>query len=214
VAVGRRRLTPVRGVVKATEQATRRQGVLPTLSSWVRLVDSERWDEGDEHQNPPTQRTVEGECGWLTAALDWIEAQRWVDEFAKDLSDIMADMNHEMGVEPDSATRPTCTKCGWEMEGQGDYEKELHRYSWYRCIGCAHTITTAAELDRASRSAEDLVTLKYAAKVLEKPFSTLRRWKQAGWIAPRGNDQRGEIFSINAIRIVAQTVEPGKKRVA
>lgn len=180
----------------------RRQGILPTLSAWVRDVDSAMWDEGDEHQNPPTQRTVAGECEWLTSQLDWIEAQPWVRELEDDLVRMLADIQLACGVKP--AKPLECPACGWEMQGQGDYQAELKRYPWYRCTGCPQTITTAAELDRVSKRAEDYVALKYAAKVLEIPYATLRTWKARGLVRAVGRDARGDVFSLAALSAMAR----------
>lgn len=182
-----------------------RQGILPTLSSWVRDVDAAMWDSGDEHQNPPTQRTVAGECGWLAENADWIQKQKWLGDILVDLTKMLEDINRACGVKPEQPL--ACPACGWEMQGQGDYQAELKRHPWYRCTGCPQTITTAAELDRVSKRAEDYVTLKYAAKVLEVPYATLRTWKARKWIIPLGRDSRGDIFSLTVLSSLARRID-------
>lgn len=192
-----------------------RLGILPYLQMWQMLVFGELEDSGhhpDRCCPNSIDHTIAGEIAWLITHLTQI--LDWHDDFPADIRRMRNRLRHELRIRPERATSADCPKCGWEMDGQGDYEKELRRYPWYRCRGCAHTITTAAELDSAARAATDLVTLKYAAKELGKPFSTLRRWKQAGWILARGKDRRGEIYSLNAIRIVSQSVEPGKRHTA
>jgi hypothetical protein len=199
---------PVRGDYDLDRRAGgRRQGVLPTLAAWTRLVDGELWDEAREHDPLAETPTVASECGFLLTHLEWIVEQQWANEIADDVRRIRLDLMHAVGER--DAEKFSCETCGWEMEPQGDYDQELKRYPWYRCTGCHATLTTAAEVDRLSADAADYVTLKYAAKQLGKDWATLRSWKKQGWIKPVGRDQRGSIYSLNAIRGVSISIQKG-----
>lgn len=187
-----------------------RLGVIPYVQLWQMLVYGELIDIGKRPTNcciDTDDHTLAGECQWL---------DRWLPEtidMHPDFPGAIRKVHRRLEVA--CCIPPTapfvCPKCGWEMFGQGDYDPELKRHPWYKCSGCPHTLTTAAEVAKVQASAEDYVTLKYAAEQVDKPFSTLRRWKQAGWITPQGRDQRGEIFSLAAIRRVATSVENGRR---
>ena len=194
-----------------TEPASRRQGVLPTLSSWVRDVDSARWDDGDEHQSPPTQRTVTGECGWLVESLDWITEQPWLPDMATDIRRIRDDLRAVTRDHSITREAKPCPQCGWNMVGRGEYDTKRNRHPWYQCTGCDMTLTTAAEIDRLHAQARDYVTLRHAAGVLGRPLETLRHWRKQGWVTPRGRDERGDLYSLAALKITAQSVRNGKR---
>jgi hypothetical protein len=188
----------------------RRQGILPTLSSWVRLVDGERWDEGDEHQNPPTQRTVEGECGWLTEGLDWITEQKWANELEQDLQRMVADMRRACGESPEVPL--TCSKCRWLVEPRDGG-------AWYVCTGCNWTWTMANEIDRLLQAQTDIMdaaTLPEIAANVGRPVSTVKEWKARGWLLPVGKTKRGYVYDVKAAQRVAESVkvERGKRRIA
>lgn len=221
--------------------AARRRGILPTLSSWVLMVDEDLdgtagyvspWVReaccgacfvvfagqsethgccvGSLRPHPWGDRTVSGECSYLLSHLDWIVDQQWSDEIAADVKKMAADLRRETRQPIEEAPLP-CLYCGWQMQGMGDFDTERHRYPWYRCTGCRKSITTQAELDRVQRKANDTVTLRYAAEELSRPFSTLREWKQRGWIQPLGKDSRGHVYSLAAIRKVGDSVRNGQR---
>ena len=72
--------------------ADRLVSVLGTLASWARLVREDRelaW---------PDRVTVMSERRTLTAQLDWIAAQAWIDEFASELKDVLAQLRAVNGT--------------------------------------------------------------------------------------------------------------------
>ena len=176
----------------------RRQGILPTLSSWVRLVDSEMWDEGDEHQNPPTQRTVAGECAWLASQLEWIEAQRWVGEIEEDLARMLADMLRACGVKPEPVYR--CPNCR-------DLVRPEDKGAWYRCLGCGQTWAMHNEINRLLAQQANTMTLKACAEDVGRPKSSLEEWRARGLINPVAKDDRGRfLFDVECVRRISETV--------
>jgi hypothetical protein len=82
----------------------RRQGVLPTLACWVRLVDGELWDDGIEHDPPADNPTVTTECGFLLTHIDWIGEQQWLGEITDDIAAMLDDVRHATGWRPDPNT--------------------------------------------------------------------------------------------------------------
>lgn len=185
--------------------AIQRLGILPHLQLWQMLVFGELSDIG---KTPPRccidtdDHTVAGECGWL---------DRWLPETVNlhpDFPAVIRKLHRRLEVACRIPVTPPriCPDCGWEMLGQGDYDNELQRYPWYKCMGCPNTLTTAAELARTEKSAEDFVTLRYAAELLGKPYATLRTWKHRGFIRSIGKDARGNIYSFQAVARVAESM--------
>lgn len=132
----------------------RRQGILPTLGSWVSCAAGEMHDADQWHQTPadPDQLlftaspsgeirvtrsgpTVATEARWLADHLDWIATQQWVTELAADLRDIVVDL----------------AALGVTLEGPDH-----------------HATGTIAEL----------------ADALDIPAATLRSWVTRGWLTP------------------------------
>lgn len=96
----------------ARRMGSRRQGILPTLASWVSLAAGEMHDAGAWHTTPadPDQivwvvtpdgdthatkpgPTVTTEAGWLRRHLDWIAGQQWVTELAGEVHDIVTGLD-------------------------------------------------------------------------------------------------------------------------
>lgn len=100
----------------ARRLGARRQGILPTLASWVSLAVGEMHDAGEWHSPPadPDQvvwvvesdgtthatkpgPSVASEAGWLHRHLDWIVEQQWAPDLADELRRIMRDLN-QLGI--------------------------------------------------------------------------------------------------------------------
>jgi len=77
----------------------RRAGVLPTLTSWVVLVESEMLDLSVQHADPlpAAEATVTSQAGWLSRHLDWIGGQQYVRELFTDVADLVADLTRLVG---------------------------------------------------------------------------------------------------------------------
>ena len=95
----------------ARRMGARRQGILPTLASWVGLAVEEMHLLGVWHRTPtdpdqivwvvgsdgiahPTKPgpSVASEAGWLACHLDWITGQQWVVELAAEVRRIVLDL--------------------------------------------------------------------------------------------------------------------------
>lgn len=171
-----------------TSPGTREQGVLPTLSQWVREVDSARWDDGDEHLNPPTQRTVPGECGWLIESLDWIVEQPWFSEFAQDLASIRRDLKSAIRDYGMQDLRLACTHCGWpEIEA-------MSGGTWYRCKGCERSWPRAELSKMAERKRPR--ALKRCAEYLNVPHRTLRYLVAEGRLKHVARDGNANLYNV------------------
>ena len=142
----------------------RRQGVLPTLASWSRLVDSELWDEGREHTPPSDSPTIAGECGFLLEHLRWAEDHRWFDELAADVAGIHRDLMRAVREPDPIALVCTIPGCGWGVINEGPY---------FRCTGCGKTTSPLeayrmAEKKRPKTIRECAVQLNVSVRTLRK----------------------------------------------
>ena len=138
----------------ARRLGARRQGILPTLASWVSLAVGEMHDAGEWH-TPPTDPdqivwavtpdgtttatkpgpTVATEAGWLHRHLDWIVEQQWAPDLADELRRIMRDLE-QLGI---------------------NFEGPDHRATG---------------------------TVRELAEQLDIPQQTIRDWVRKGWLVP------------------------------
>lgn len=160
----------------ARRMGARRQGILPTLGSWVSLASGEMHDAGEWHTPPADPDlavwvvaadgtthlskpgpTVASEAGWLHRHLEWILGQQWVIELADEVRQIVLDLE-ALGV---------------GIEGPD-----------HRATG------TVSEL----------------AEHLDIPQQTIRDWIRKGWLHPIKADRpavyvRHEIVSLRTTRV-------------
>lgn len=96
--------------------------VLAILESWARLIREER-----QLQPCKRQATVTSEAGTILAHLDWISAQPWIDELARELREVKAALHSAIG---DHAPRPVgrCPVVHPDAEGACDGALYQDRY--------------------------------------------------------------------------------------
>lgn len=165
----------------------RRQGVLPTLSSWVRLVDSELWDLNIEHEAPADAPTVAGECAWLRSFTHWISQQQWLDEIEADITGMLRDIREVTGEDDKLAGKLFCIRpgCGWEVT-------ERYGGEAYVCKGCGNT-WGRLELHRMAER-QKLKPLVECANLAGVSDKTLRRYKAQGVLKVAGRQGKTELF--------------------
>jgi hypothetical protein len=142
----------------------RRQGVLPTLASEVRLVDAELWDHGIEHDPPSTTPSVATECAFLLVHLDWIVTQQWADEVATVVRGIWQDLRQAVGDRDPLTLVCNVPGCGWGVADLGDY---------FRCSGCGKT-TGRLEAHKYAIKMQPK-TIRQCADQLKVSVRTLRK---------------------------------------
>lgn len=171
----------------------RRQGVLPTLASWVRLVDGELWDADQDHQPPSDYTTILSETGFLLTHIDWIGDQQWADEFVRDLCGIVRDL--KQATHQPEPERYSCTRCGWDIQ-------EMDRGAWYRCVGCSQR-WTRIELHRMAERKQPR-TLKQIAELVGISVSTLRAARNERKFRPVARDGKAELFDLQEVAASVQ----------
>lgn len=182
----------------------RRQGILPNLASWVRLVDGEMWDEDIQHSAPSDRPTVATECAWLLGQIEWILRQQWADELAADLAGMFDDVKAATGWSKSQPER--CPKCGWTVEARDDG-------AWWSCTGCPMTWAREAEISKFVADQDYAKTLRHCAAEVGRPVSSLKEWRARGWITPVATDPRGvQLYDVRKVEEVNGRVVPGRPR--
>lgn len=172
----------------------RRQGVLPTLASWVRLVDGELWDESVEHEPPSDAPTVTTECGWLLDHADWIVDQQWAVEIADECAAILRDIRAAIG-EFDVKNQLACMHCGWDVH-------EANGGDYFRCSGCSKT-WGRIELHRMAERKKPK-TLKQCAATIGVSVRTLRYARADGAFKPVAREGSTDLFDLQQVAASVQ----------
>jgi len=151
----------------------------------------------------PQPATPTALCQWLAAHAEPITA-RWPappTDFAGAIGRMHHDLERACGIRPDPAYH--CPVCGWTIEARDDQ-------AWWSCTGCRRTWTSAAEIDRLLAEQADSRTLPQIAAEVGRPPDTLRGWKMRGLIAPVGRRNGMAVYSLIAVRRVAESIRAGR----
>jgi excisionase family DNA binding protein len=167
----------------------RRQGVLPTLVSWTRLVDGELWDEGVEHEPPADGPTVASECAFLLAHVAWVDEQQWANEIEDDTAAMLRDMRKAVGELEVKKARLTCLQpgCGWDVEEEAGREV-------FRCTGCGRKWGRIELHNMAERKKPK--TVKQIATLLGVSVRTIRYAIADGKLRPIARDGSADLFDL------------------
>lgn len=214
----------------------RRQGILPTLVAWVRLVDGEMWDQGVDHDPPGAQiacsghcvivdpapsaqgpctdnldrhtlpATVAGECSWLCGHLAWIMTRTWVDELAAELERILKDIRRACGDASVDETL-TCLK-----DGCGWAVEEISGGAWFRCRGCGSAWSRMELHKRAERKKP--ISLAECARRAGVTERTLHNYRADGRITPTTRRGRRDLYDLDEVMTATMSLRYRQKRTA
>lgn len=195
----------LRGIVVAKEPARFREGVLPFLVQWTRLIDGELWDEEVEHDPPAEVPTVSGECDFLLAQFDWISKQPWWLEFYAEVKQRHRQLADATHTRP-SRTRLVCIDplCGWDVvavPGAGG-----RRY--FRCTGCGEAWSDL-EIDRMAKRKRPR-TLTECAKITGVSVRSLRTAVAQRTLRPARREANTDYFNLDDVVIVAAQIIKGR----
>lgn len=166
----------------------RRQGVLPQLWLWCRMVESEALESCAQLPDDlPEHPDVASCCSWLDAMADWSSTQPWFPEMAEDLTSLSRMLQDAIG-DP----RPYIPRHR-KPEGCGDrfrpVRDESGAVAFYECAGCGATLNPWARLPDAEKDA-GLVGLAELARRLGVPYDTAHTWLNRGQITPAVTEPR------------------------
>lgn len=184
--------TYIDGMGRATRAgADHRQGLIPDLYQWCKLVDGEARNAGLTPTDLPDPVTLTGVTGWLHRHLDWALTQPWSRDLARDIDWWWRRVRHLTGER--DPYQPRCTFCLFpylEVEG-----------GWWKCQGCG----TEKSIDTGLKQiAQPLVTISQAAALTGTPRGTLKQWAADGRIIPIGNTTPA-IYRLGDLLAVADT---------
>lgn len=178
--------------------------ILDTLHTWARVVREERGFTGQH------AATVSGERDTLARSLDWIAAQPWIDEFYRDIHDLMAALRSANGHRPDRPlSRCPAIVGGHYCAGQVWLHDELQpvwrRYTdrcsrdWEQapgaavCDTCGSSWVTPADKARLQRMVAD------AARELSRPHTDDGR----PMLTAQELVERAIVSSVSNVRVIA-----------
>lgn len=148
-----------------------RQGLVPDLYQWAKLVDAEARETGYEPIDLPDGLTLTIVVDWLDPWTDWAHAQPFGHTFARDIDWWWRHLRTLAGERDDY--QPRCTACHFPIaEAAGGI---------WQCAGCRNETSLDAGLRRL---AEPLVTLTQASALTGIPLTTLKRRVAAGTLLP------------------------------
>lgn len=174
--------------------ADHRQGLIPDLYQWCKLIDTEARDAGLEPRPLPHPPTLSSVTGWLHAHLDWaLVGSAWAG-FVRDVDWWWRRVRHLTGER--DPYQPRCTLCLFPyIETEG---------GWWQCQGCG----TEKSIDTGLKQlAEPLVTLAQAAALTGTPLSTLKSQVSRGSLLPVSDaSARPATFRLADVRPKAKDV--------
>lgn len=148
-----------------------RQGLLPDLYQWARLIEAEAMESSPEVPDElPEDVSLASVAAWLLTHLDWALTQRWSVELVADVDWWWRRLRHLAGER--DAYQPRCPRCMFPIEPVISAVDERTPGMW-RCVGCGTETSVDAGLKRL---AEPVVTTGEAAAILGVTDRTVRYW--------------------------------------
>ncbi len=202
----------------------RRQGVLPTLSQWCRLVDAELWDAGIEHPEyglepcgqlcwlaPVAARNDHrhGPCSeqphqhWTRPTVadecGWLTSHAiWIIDqpWSDQINDDLRSLLGDVQAAIGEIEKPVKMTC--LKPGCGWSVKPQDGGAWFKCTGCGKS-SSRLELHRIAERRQPK-TLAELAGPTGLSIVTLRRYEDAGKIVPlperRGNAKQYDLDEV------------------
>ncbi len=162
----------------------RRQGVLPQLWLWCRMVESEAMESSTELPDElPEHPTVVGCCDWLNRHITWASTQLWFDELAEDVLSIARLLRDVLGDPRPYRPRHVTPEGCWGLLGAAR-EDDGH-VAYYECDRCGAVINPWARVaEITARPADTLLRLADIARAVGRDVEVVKKWAQRGLIVP------------------------------
>lgn len=174
----------------------RRDGIEPTIRSWVLLAEGEMLDEGVAHTDIPAAQRIGDDCAWLARHIVWILEQQWVLELADAVRRMVRDCEQYLHIRPEY--RPRCPQgCGGRLRDEGS--------GLWRCGTCERTAGDRSRLGlRQLVVAEEPMTAEEIGRAWDISASTIREWRERGWIEPTEDGPRPRYHPIDVLRLAVE----------
>lgn len=171
---------------------------LAVLHGWVRVITEET------SIDPPAHDTIDDVCHWIATHADTWATFEWADSLHDDIRRLHAALRNLCRYRPEY--RPRCRTCDNHVHlvDHAGQPATPDTFAYGRCAGCGRTYPKGPALDALGQTQE--ATIRDAARILQIPERTIRRWSAEGLIAPIDNDQRSRdrTYSLGAIRSTAR----------
>lgn len=161
------------GLADLERTAGRRNGIEPTIRSWVLLAEGEMLDEGVAHTDIPAAQRIGDDCAWLARHIVWILEQQWVIELAQVVRRAVQECEQHLHIRAEY--RPTCPKCGGRLADRGTI---------WRCDDCGHTPGDERLTLRQIVAAEQPMTVGELVRAFGWSTKTVESWIQRGHLQP------------------------------
>lgn len=174
-----------------------RYGVIPRLGLWLRIAIEQMTNAGEHVPDIDGWMNLDTLCRSLSQVTSWVITQQWATAFAADMSALRAEIEAALGIAKEF--KPRCRElwCGTLLDA-------MDNGSWYSCPGCKREYIIAEDL-KALGDAQYLRD-EEIAQLLDVPRSTVRYWKQVGWVHAIATTASGVLlYDLDQVRIVRDT---------
>ncbi|HEY5482816.1 MAG TPA: hypothetical protein VIK31_03255 [Propionibacteriaceae bacterium] len=174
-----------------------RYGVIPRIGLWLRMAVEEMTDAGETVPPIDGWMNLDQVCHSIQQLTPWLIGQQWVTELAQDMHALRAEIEAALGIAKEF--KPRCRElwCGTLLDA-------MDNGSWYSCPGCKREYIIAEDL-KALGDAQYLRD-EEIAQLLDVPRSTVRYWKQVGWVHAIATTASGVLlYDLDQVRIVRDT---------
>ena len=171
-----------------------RQGLLPDLWQWARLIEAEAMDTCPEipEEIPDDMPGLPEVIAWLHRHLPWALTQPWSGELTGDIDWWWRRVKDIAGEAVRDPYRPRCRWCMFPVDPEGS--------GLWRCCGCGRTeVNINVELERLG---ERPVTINEATRLVDRTRPTIKTWIRDGRLRPANPGQRPTLVRVSDLRRV------------
>ena len=168
--------TDVIGMAHLERVAGRRDGIEPTIRSWVILAEGEMLDEGEPTTPIPERQGVGVDCAWLARHIVWVTEQQWVIELADVLRRAVRDCEQHLHIRPEYRPRCVAEGCRATLDEHAGY---------WSCPACGRDYRD----ERMMLAVQQPMTAEQIGKAFDISPSTIRGWKERGHLIPTDTDE-------------------------
>ena len=161
----------------------RRDGIEPTIRSWVLLAEGEMLDEGVAHTDIPAAQRIGDDCAWLARHIVWILEQQWVEELADVVRRMVRDCEAHLRIRPEY--HPRCPSCRARLTSH---------QGWWECRACGRDY-------RDERMLQEPMTAERIGTAFGISPATIRKWKERGHLEPACDEGRPTYHVLDVLRL-------------
>lgn len=181
------------GLADLERTAGRRDGIEPTIRSWVILAEGEMYDDDQQPQPIPERQNVAADCAWLARHIVWILEQQWVIELAQVVRRAVRDCEQHLHIRP--TYRPRCQRdgCGGRLRDEG---------AVWRCDNCLQPAGDGRLTLRQVVAQQEPMTVSQLVRAFGWSTKTVESWIQRGNLQPVDDEARPRRYHVlDALRL-------------